>query len=533
MPLLLSLSAALTAYALKEQRQARSDTEGMIGCIQAESLSNIDSQKVVEFLPHERNFTFYETPISTVTFFDGDSSQIEELLHKRLEAILKLNPWLTGYLVLGNGTKGNRDICLWYNNERSTSRTYLKMFEPHDIPLCRDHPDMSMHLNEMGELLKERSVLVRQNLEILSNPLKSPLFQVSIIPDDHHPKSRFAMVVSMSHILGDAHTFYKLHDMLASDPPSTINPKRKVTFNENVSKIMGPEDATYLSLSFTNQASAGAALYSIKRQFFHWKGVLMSSVSKLGCDDGEGENLNGKFISKSWGEAKSDGGGKDETVLTQRHMFIVSNEWLKEQKDQFEKGQKLSDNDVLVSWFFLTSKAEVGLMPLNFRNPRFCNAVGVHDEDAGNYQIPLPFTPNDYKYPNRIRSSVERGRRSAEDQSDIEVLPPFLARIRFAVCSNWSTFYSADKKSFCPEEEKEVEMEGDKEDSKEEEMYKQVLHLPILRKIDYSSVAPNLQLAFIFQAQKDRLGILVIGPKQLHDAIDEAGIVEESISRTG
>lgn len=59
------------------------------------------------------------------------------------------------------------------------------------------------------------------------------MWKVSIIPDCNHPDERFALVVSMSHVAGDAFVTYKLHSMLSEEADVLeLNPVRRFDVNK-------------------------------------------------------------------------------------------------------------------------------------------------------------------------------------------------------------------------------------------------------------------------------------------------------------
>ena len=70
-----------------------------------------DTQEPVEgmYLPLTRYenwmvlMAFFFAPITTLTWFEGDHKKAGRILRERVEAILKLNPWLGGRLVKLNG----------------------------------------------------------------------------------------------------------------------------------------------------------------------------------------------------------------------------------------------------------------------------------------------------------------------------------------------------------------------------------------------------------------------------------------------
>ena len=54
---------------------------------------------------------------------------------------------------------------------------------------------------------------------------KSPIFKCYVLKQ---AQSKFALIVSLSHVVGDRHTFYKMHNMLGQD--SVLSPVCKFSF---------------------------------------------------------------------------------------------------------------------------------------------------------------------------------------------------------------------------------------------------------------------------------------------------------------
>ena len=73
-----------------------------------------------------------------------------------------------------------------------------------------------------------------------------PLFKVSIIPDVDDPNNRYSVVVSMSHLLGDACTYYKIWNMLLNNERIVeLPPSRRQSFHSVCSNIEDPHNAEF------------------------------------------------------------------------------------------------------------------------------------------------------------------------------------------------------------------------------------------------------------------------------------------------
>ena len=65
---------------------------------------------------------------------------------------------------------------------------------------------------------KVLKLLVKKGGESLGR-CDEPQFRICVVPDAQSPNTRWALVVSLSHIIADGHTFYQVHNMLSEDSP--------------------------------------------------------------------------------------------------------------------------------------------------------------------------------------------------------------------------------------------------------------------------------------------------------------------------
>ena len=88
----------------------------------------------------------------------------------------------------------------------------------------------------MREMLRETKAAVCKKMkDIVPNNNNNnddendnSLFKVTVFRNCSEPDRKFALVVSMSHNIGDGHTFYSLYKMLCADKEvESLNPTRK------------------------------------------------------------------------------------------------------------------------------------------------------------------------------------------------------------------------------------------------------------------------------------------------------------------
>ncbi len=141
----------------------------------------------------------------------------------------------------------------------------------------------------------------------------------------------------------------------------------------------------------------------------------------------------------------------------------------------------------------------------------------VSENDAGNYQVSIPYTEYDYASPELIEKSNTTLRRCGE--YSLAALPGGSWNSTYSVMTNWSSFYT-DPVSF-----------GDG--------LKEVLHLPLYSTVELKDIPSKLSLFCVFTAsqQKDdeshkrRIGASIVAPRSIVQAVEASGIVDEPISK--
>jgi len=155
----------------------------------------------------------------------------------------------------------------------------------------------------------------------------------------------WSLFMTLSHVIGDGHTFYKIHNMIDnSEEITSLDTVRKEYLKEAQDKL-GP----------TNKA----LIYT----------CLMVHPTK------------------SYKPIK----------------LIINNNWIEQQKLQFQtENTFVSTNDIITSWFFKKCNCDIGIMSLNWRN----RLKHLTDNDAGNYVGGIVFQKKDFADPTLIRKSV-------------------------------------------------------------------------------------------------------------------------------
>ncbi|CAB9504253.1 expressed unknown protein [Seminavis robusta] len=399
-----------------------------------------DDETAVELLALEKGFARLvggPMTMSTLTWFKGDCNKgVVERLQRRSEEILSANPWLGGRIV------------------RRSGRLSL-VFRPYD------HLDPSLHVMRNPRTAKPLSKDVPydelqshlRNLIVKDGP-RQVLWKVYIIPCCKKPTESFAVMCSMSHAIGDGHTFYRIHNMLL-DPEEEVealDPTRILSTEKQQEEIMG--------------GRTGASMWQSS-------GFIANMVY-----------------------------GFDNALLTckrkRRVVFLVDSDEMEAAKRRAispnsPDGSFVSTNDVLTSWFLQKSRCKHGFMAVNLRG----RLDGHSEALAGNYENVIFYELEDSATPGLVRQSIMPG--TIEDDSSAPwlqrvvtretPLPGFwaMASGSVAVATNWSTFAKPCALEGCQEE----------------------IHVPIL---NFGIAVPStLAILIIFRSGPRGLAVLVAG----------------------
>jgi hypothetical protein len=328
----------------------------------------------IDLITTERNNLGYAMSISCVDFFSGDLAP--HVVEQQLHLILQSNPWLCSRLQTVNGV---RKAVYPKTFKAETLSTYFKSVHL-DIDVTHKYDDivkaLQPHEVPLGCFCFDKDI---------------PLFQVVHV--EIVPQKKYALLVSMSHNLGDGATFYQVFNMLHMDQPRVpiaLNPRRVETYEQELAKRFSKQVLDWMDSS----------LIAV--------GVLLTICLK-------GPAHIGAFIVDTNAVTKAKQAAKDQS--DDRDVII-------------------STNDVLTSWILQKSEVPFGMMAINLRN-RF---PSLTDDDAGNYQTIIMYRKDDCRTPLDIRQSLELFRSKSNSTPTVQETIWF----DFMGVSNWSTFYHRD-----------------------------------------------------------------------------------------
>ena len=308
-------------------------------------------------------------PMSTITFFNGDITVATPFVMERVAAILCLNPWLAGWIEGGT--------C-YYDTDAADTASILHIFAAGEVTLGRDTP-LSGMASAVASLLCSKG----------QAGYGSPIFRVGLVPDERAPTTRFSLVVSMSHLIGDGATFYMVHNMLSSAAePTALTAIRKPEMRPLIDEALGEGKAVMFNPGFIANAVGGLAHASLL--------------------------------------------GKQSAV----RLFHINSKWVDSQKAAVKAtGSFVSTNDVITSWIFARGGFELGCMAINFRG----KLPGVTSDLAGNYESLLFYRPADFATAALVRASLLKLHRAASPPTKLPSSYEHLG-MRCCTTTNWSTF---------------------------------------------------------------------------------------------
>ena len=212
---------------------------------------NLKQKSIIRLHDIEQTMTLYEPPITTITYCSTTSMKTDFLIYfqQRLERILQVNPWLCGWLL------PMPDLHIVFDpTGRDRTPSY---FTVHTTARPRRHP----HQYEDHHYDMYQDTIVLSNHDLIGRNL--PIFKISIVPIDdatvdhvdanstdatvpYMTTNEYAIVMSMSHLVGDAHTYYQIYNMLffhdendhlSLSIPSIIRPLNPIRVSNYVSSI--------------------------------------------------------------------------------------------------------------------------------------------------------------------------------------------------------------------------------------------------------------------------------------------------------
>ena len=330
----------------------------------------------------------------------------------------------------------------------------LALFVPPELPeLFAVRYDIAVERTPYASLVEALApVLCGTSVEVRGTA--KPLFQVSLVSC---ASNNYAVVVSANHSLLDGHGYYRIYNMLSEGASvESLDPARKFHIPAKMVAAMHDER------SLLQSASPGFLFRFITAQV---RNALMRE--------------------------------------THCHAFYIDEAWVAARKATADGVAFVSTNDCITSEFCSLLNCDVALMAINFRN----KIEGCGDDDVGNYEDLLAYTPRDYASPSLIRRSVTGPQYFRATGAPLPSNLEHLAATYGAI-TNWATFA------------RPLELDGGGA--------RQELHLPLL---DWNASTPPSVFGamVVFRPKAGCLAAFVGGSSAFVERVKASGMVGEAV----
>lgn len=313
--------------------------------------------------------------VTAVTFYDGDADAAATHVRAKLREVVDANPWIAGRLV-------KKELVF----PKVGSHALVE-------EIFSAQPDPAVHEGQDYLALNDACVKLGVKNAASLRKTQARVSKVVLVPV---AEGRFALVISISHLIADGATYYAIQNMLADGAPVralSVTRKHQTDLKSHELKAMLPADYKWVT-----------SLTIIKAMI---KGTM----------------------SKPKGRALA---------------YYVDEAKVAEIKDAAAKaGQWVSTNDVLTSHFGIATGARLMLFTFSYRN-RIADFV---DTDAGNLEGTVLLDAPGYADPRCVRKAVSSGapyHRHSLDGSPPAPLPGFCGACPMAFLSSWASLGTKD-----------------------------------------------------------------------------------------
>ena len=363
----------------------------------AKVLSETEKESTVidlQLLKDEENsYGFmYEQAIATITFFKGgDFKASVDAIRSQFLQVVTANPWLAGRLVT---TK--EGVRLRYPAKPSES-DFDALFTANDDDTLNLSPK-TPYPKMTTAMYASKKVIVQRGQDSLDKDIPVALLTLSRSRPESDlaagvgSNNSFALVWSLSHVVGDGRTYYDLFKMLQPRAlVKSLTIKRIYSFSEDMRDLMGRK-------TFTDQETVGfGMLYT-----FSTMCMQPAKCAAFYLDDNRIESM------------------KKEVKTAEPDVSFVST------------------NDIITSAFFKTCKTRLGWMGFDCRG----RMDGIGNDLGGNYVSALTLDDGSFKTPGTIRKLLN----SPPYTTSTRPFPSFCSWLcgkesaYFGMVTNWSSF---------------------------------------------------------------------------------------------
>eukprot|EP00391_Amoebophrya_sp_Ameob2_P005314 CAMPEP_0178992522 /NCGR_PEP_ID=MMETSP0795-20121207/6164_1 /TAXON_ID=88552 /ORGANISM="Amoebophrya sp., Strain Ameob2" /LENGTH=476 /DNA_ID=CAMNT_0020684419 /DNA_START=360 /DNA_END=1790 /DNA_ORIENTATION=+ len=335
-----------------------------------ESTSPDSTTTCVDLLENEGWAYMYLDGVTTVTFFDGAIPA--QWIKDRLVSIVQASPWVAGRLAPSKGgpgaatAKGKPQLC--FTSTLAPDEILGSLLqEVNDLDLSHTMP-----YEELVTKLKKHPskphiplgwTLLEKKLPCVKVTIAKGTSSGAATPGVGHrsSSSSWALILSISHVVADGYTYYKLLSMFSEKVEvESLDPVRKHEFIPAMKKAVG--EAEYNTV----MGAPSLIVNYLGNMFF-----------------GKKPRVRAFYVDPLKIEAAK----------------------LEAKKNVHSGVEFVSANDILTAWWGRLTKARIVEMAVNFRG-RLKADPNLRETDAGNYEGCILFSPDDCKDPAMIRKAA-------------------------------------------------------------------------------------------------------------------------------
>lgn len=319
--------------------------------------------KYVELLEEEGSIMgFMAVPgVNTISFFMGSVDEAYQYYRDKLKEVVAVNQWLVGTLVTKKteGKKGLEDkVHLRYPE----TITDIDAVVASILEIDKEGIKVSSsntYLENFQAINAGRNCLIPDGYTSMKT--KKPLSKFTLVPCD---ENGFALVVSISHVVSDGHSYYKiLGQLTTSGTVERLNVDRKHEYSEQVKKLLGEKQTDFVF---------GVNMYNM--------GFLYQMIGQFCCC------AKNRFVS-----------------------YYVDPEKVNELKEAVKREGDVpycSTTDLITSHFSRSTNATMVQYAVNARKriPKL-----LTEQDCGNYESLLLLRSDIYEKPAGIRKAINEG----------------------------------------------------------------------------------------------------------------------------
>lgn len=190
---------------------------------------------IITLMKEEYSFNFMNEPgITTVNFFTGSIEDAKIYYKERLLLVLQQNPWLAGRLEVDGTDK--KKVNLSYPNivDANVLDTIFLIDNTLNINRTMSYEQIC---DVVGKHTSGPGGFVPKGYMILKSG--QPVSKFTLAPDSSN--GGFVFIPSLSHVVGDGHTKYKILSMLAqnAEAPFGLEIRRVQSYSEASKTVVG------------------------------------------------------------------------------------------------------------------------------------------------------------------------------------------------------------------------------------------------------------------------------------------------------